>query len=273
MGNNRHSIGVFDSGLGGLTTVKEINKLLPKEDIIYLGDTARIPYGGRSKETILKYAKEDTAFLRKYDVKMIIAACGTVSSVLGDDVLSDDIPFLGVLAPAAAAAYAATQSGKIGVIGTSATIKSGAYGKAIKAIGEGNPHPKIFGKACPMLVHLVENGYTELENEAVRYFVEQYLKPIKDENVDTLILGCTHYPLLKDAIGTYMGEGVTLISPGEEAAKIAARELFKNELLSENEKGENRFFVTDSVENFEENAEIFLGESVHGKCERVSVSG
>jgi glutamate racemase len=269
---NRLSIGVFDSGLGGLTTVKEINKLLPNEHIIYLGDTARIPYGGRSKETILKYATEDTAFLRKHNVKMIIAACGTVSSVLGGDVLADDIPFLGVLAPAAAAAFSATKSGKIGVIGTSATIKSGSYEKAIKAIGTENSEMKIFGQACPMFVHLVENGYTDFENEAVRYFTEQYLKPIKDENVDTLILGCTHYPLLKNAIRTYMGDGVTLISPGEEAAKIAADMLSEKGLLAENDKGENRFFVTDSIENFEENAEIFLGESVHGLCSRVVVS-
>jgi glutamate racemase len=271
MATNRQSIGVFDSGLGGLTTVKEINKLLPNETIIYLGDTARIPYGGRSKHTILKYATEDTAFLRKHDVKMLIAACGTVSSVLGGDVLATDIPFLGVLAPAAAAAYSATKSGRIGVIGTSATIKSGSYEKAIKAIGDKNP--QIFGNACPMFVPLVENGYTDFENEAVRYFIEQYLKPIKDEDVDTLILGCTHYPLLKTAIATYMGKDVELISPGEEAAKIAAKLLSEKGFLTNNAKGENHFFVTDSVENFEENAEIFLGESVKGMCNKVVISG
>lgn len=267
---NDYAIGVFDSGVGGITAVKELNRILPNEDIIYFGDTARIPYGSRSKETILKYAAEDVAFLKTHKIKMIIAACGTVSSIIGTKPLTDDMPFTGVLLPAAQAACSATKNGKIGVIGTQATIKSGSYGKAIKTI---RPNTFVVGKACPLFVPLVENGYTELGNPVATLVAEQYLKPVKAEGVDTLILGCTHYPLLKDIIRDIMGEDVVLISPGEEAAKFANLCLMEQNLLNDREdKGRNIFYVSDSVDMFEENVKQFLGHEVHGDVFKVDIS-
>ena len=166
------AIGVFDSGMGGLTAVKELNAILPHENIIYFGDTARIPYGSRSPETVLRYAKEDVAFLRQYAVKMIIAACGTVSSIVGDQPFVTDMPFTGVVLPASETACRVTRNGKIGVIGTPATIRSGSYEKAIHKM---HPEMTVFGQACPLFVHLVENGYTDLHNPVTRLVAEEYL--------------------------------------------------------------------------------------------------
>ncbi len=260
---NNDAIGVFDSGIGGLTAVKELNKLLPNENIIYFGDTARVPYGSRSRETVMKYAKEDADFLRKHNIKMIIAACGTVSSVVGSKPFITDMPFTGVILPAVQAACSATRNGRIGVIGTPATIRSGSYAKAIKAV---NPHAKVFGNACPLLVHLVENGYIQRDNRITILAAEEYLEPIKAEGADTLILGCTHYPVIKDIIADIMGEGVRLISSGAEAAKYAYNCLLEKDMLSDRtQKGENTFYVSDSVQLFEENAGNFLGHAVEGK--------
>ena len=260
---NNDAIGVFDSGIGGLTAVKELNKILPNENIIYFGDTARIPYGSRSRETILKYAMQDTAFLRSHKIKMLIAACGTVSSIVGSKPLVEDIPYTGVLLPAAQAACGATKNGRIGVIGTVATIKSGSYAKIIKTI---RPSSFVVGNSCPLFVPLVENGFTGIENKVTRMVAEQYLEPIKNEGVDTLILGCTHYPIISDIIADIMGDGVTLISSGEEAAKYAYNCLLEKDMLTEREeKGKNEFYVSDSVELFEENAKQFLGHKVEGE--------
>lgn len=259
---NNEAIGVFDSGIGGLTTVKELNELLPNENIIYFGDTARLPYGTRSKDTIIKYANQDVNFLKKHKIKMIIAACGTISSVIGSKPLVDDMPFTGVLLPAAQAACGATRNGRIGVIGTQATIKSGSYGKAIKNI---RPNTFVVGNPCPLFVPLVENGYTDLGNPVTTLVAEQYLKIMKDEGVDTLILGCTHYPILKDIIADIMGDDVKLISPGAEAAKYANMCLLDKDLLNDSESiGKNTYFVSDSIEMFESNAKMFLGHDVHG---------
>lgn len=260
---NNDGIGVFDSGMGGLTAVKELNRLLPNENIIYLGDTARVPYGSRSRETVMRYARQDAEFLRKHKIKMIIAACGTVSSVVGTKPFIEDMPFTGVILPAAQAACAATKNGRIGVIGTPATIRSGSYAKAIKSV---NPHVSVIGNSCPLFVHLVENGYTDKDNKITRLAAEEYLEPIKAENVDTLILGCTHYPVIKDIISDVMGEKVTLISSGMEAAKYAHSCLFERDLLSDRtEMGKNIFYVSDSTELFKENAENFLGHPVEGE--------
>ncbi|MBQ5317716.1 MAG: glutamate racemase [Oscillospiraceae bacterium] len=267
---NNNAIGVFDSGLGGLTCVKELNKLIPNENIIYFGDNARVPYGARGKETILEYAKQDIAFIKKHNVKMIIAACGTVSSVLGSSKTSDgDIAFSGVLLPAAQTACSVTKNGKIGVIGTDATIKSGSYGKAIRSI---RPDIKVIGNSCPLFVPLVENGFTDRNNPVTKLVVEQYLSPLKKEGVDTLILGCTHYPIIRDAIADYMGENVTLISSGEEVAKYAYTTLMKNDMLSDSHTpGTNIYYTSDSVELFEENAHAFLGNSINGKIFKVGI--
>ncbi|MBQ8514573.1 MAG: glutamate racemase [Ruminococcus sp.] len=256
------AIGVFDSGMGGLTAVQELNRILPNENIIYFGDTARIPYGSRSRETILRYAKEDVAFLRRHKIKMIIAACGTVSSVAAEHPIVTDLPFTGVIAPAIEAACEATRKKRIGIIGTPATIRSGSY---IKAIAQTHPDVMVIPQACPLFVHLVENGYTDFHNPVTRLVAEEYLAPIRKENVDVLILGCTHYPVIADLIGDIMGPEVKLISAGAEAAKYAKKCLTEQGLLSDRtEKGRNTYYVSDSTEMFEENARYFLQEEVHG---------
>lgn len=267
---NNNAIGVFDSGLGGLTCVKELNKLIPNENIVYFGDNARVPYGARGRETIIEYANQDIAFIKKHNVKMIIAACGTVSSVLGSNKISDgDIAFSGVLLPAAQTACTVTRNGKIGVIGTDATIKSGSYGKAIRGI---RPDVTVIGNSCPLFVPLVENGFTNRDNPVTKLVVEQYLSPLKKEGVDTLILGCTHYPIIRDAIADYMGENVTLISSGEEVAKYAYNMLMRNDMLTEREEhGINTYYTSDSVELFEENAHAFLGDSLNGQIYKVGI--
>lgn len=268
---NNNAIGVFDSGLGGLTCLKELNKLIPNEDVIYFGDTARLPYGTRSRETILQYAAQDVAFVKSKGVKLIIAACGTVSSVLGSGKTSDgDVPFTGVLLPAAQAACGLTRNGKIGVIGTETTIRSGAYGKAIRSI---RSDISVVGKACPMFVPLVENGYSDRDNPVTKLIAEEYLEPIKKEGVDTLILGCTHYPIIRDIIADYMGESVKIISSGEEAAKFAYNMLTAKDMLTDREEtGTNTYYTSDSVTLFEENAKAFLGsERINGNVHKVAI--
>ena len=267
---NNSAIGVFDSGIGGLTCVKELNRLMPNENIVYFGDTARIPYGTRSKETILKYAEQDIALIKKHNIKMIIAACGTVSSVFGvSKKMAGDIPFTGVLLPTVQEACSRTRNGKIGVIGTAATIKSGAYGKAIRTI---RSDVSVVGNPCPLFVPLVENGFTSRDNPVTKLVVEQYLAPVKKEGVDTLILGCTHYPMLTEAIRDYMGEGVELISSGSAAANYACAFLTGRDMLTDrSERGRNEFYCSDSSALFTENARAFLGEEINGTVTEVSM--
>lgn len=263
------AIGVFDSGMGGLTTVKELNALLPQENIIYFGDTARIPYGSRSPETVLRYAKEDVAFLRKYAVKMIIAACGTVSSIVGDQPLVTDVPFTGVVLPAVRAARAVTKNGRVGIIGTPATVRSGSYEKAMQTIC---PEITVVPQGCPLFVHLVENGYTDFKNQVTRLVAEEYLAPVRSAGVDTLILGCTHYPVIRDIIADLMGPKVQLISSGAEAAKYAKQCLLEQDLLTDRKTdGENTYYVSDSTEMFIENAGHFLQRDVVGKVFRCNL--
>ncbi|WP_294483541.1 glutamate racemase [uncultured Ruminococcus sp.] len=266
---NNSPIGVFDSGVGGLTCVKELAKLLPHEDIVYLGDTARVPYGTRSKETIAEYTAQDMEFLRGHNVKMILVACGTASSVImsSPEFSGKTEPsYSGVVKPAANAACASTKNGRIGVIATGATIRSGSYGKVIRSI---DPSAKVIGKACPMFVPLVENGYISKDCAPTRYFAEEYLECMKREQVDTLILGCTHYPLLADLISDIMGDGVKLISAGAELARFAVKTLtFSDELAEREEQGSQKLYCTDSPELFSENVERFLGESFSGTVEK-----
>ncbi len=267
---NNAAIGVFDSGMGGLTCVKELNEIMPNENIIYFGDTARLPYGTRSRETIMQYAEQDIAFVKKHNVKMIIAACGTVSSIVGiNKNNAGDIPFTGVLLPTVQAACTKTRNGKIGVIGTAATIKSGSYGKAIRNI---RSDVSIIGKACPLFVPLVENGFADRNDPVAKLVVERYLEPIKREGVDTLILGCTHYPILRDAIADYMGEGVELISSGSEVAKYTSAFLTRNEMLTDsNVHGTNTYYSSDSVEMFAENAHLIFGGELNGSVTKVDM--
>lgn len=265
---NDQAIGIFDSGIGGLTCVKEMNRLLPHENIVYFGDTARIPYGTKSRETVMQYAKQDIDFIRRHNVKMIIAACGTVSSVMGAVKDIDGIPFTGVVTPAAQAACAATRNGRIGVIGTPATIRSGSYGRAIRTI---RSDAAVIGNACPLFVTMAENGVTSKDDIVVKEMVARYLAPVKKEKVDVLILGCTHYPMFYDAIAEYMGSGVTLLSSGAEAAKYALNVLTAKNMLSDSEEnGKNIFYASDDTAMFEENTRVFLGEDLVGEVRSVS---
>ena len=198
-------IGVFDSGLGGLTAVRELEAILPDEKIVYFGDTGRVPYGTRGSSVICKYAADDCDFLERHDVKMIIAACGTVSSVAAEIIHSRRVPCVDVVEPTAREAVAATRNNKIGIIGTSATVKSGSYAKVIEAL---LPEAEVFAEECPMLVPLVENGWIGEDDKIAALAVERYLEPLKAQGIDTLILGCTHFPLLVPHIaGDYIAVG------------------------------------------------------------------
>ncbi|MBK7143271.1 MAG: glutamate racemase [bacterium] len=266
-------IGVFDSGVGGLTVARELFKILPHEDVIYFGDVGRAPYGGRSKEIITSFTHQDVAFLMEHHVKFIICACNTASAVALDEVRKgSDVQMIGVIEPGAKAAVARTQSGRIGVIGTVATISSNSYARTIHEI---DPKIKVFSLACPLFVPLVEEGY--INKEATYLIARDYLKTMKDVDVDTLILGCTHYPLLKHVIADVMGDRVMLIDSGEETARVA-RDLMQSEHLlnaatdkGHNLPGEHKFFVSDVPEKFSSVATRFLGEVVDN-ITRVDIS-
>lgn len=263
-------IGVFDSGLGGLTTVKELRRLLPGESIVYFGDTGRVPYGTRSRETIIKYANQDISFLLKHNVKMIISACATVSSTIPYGVGKGlSVPFTGVLLPAAQAACALSSGGVIGVVGTPATIRLGEFGKLIRSI---RPEARVVGNPCPLLVPIVENGLISPDDEIARLAVEMYVKPLKEEGVDTLILGCTHYPLLYEVFNRAFDYKVTLIDSGREAARGVRSFLSENNMLSGSEKGSCQYYVSDSVDGFVQIAELFLGNKIdEGSVHKVDI--
>lgn len=265
-------IGVFDSGVGGLTVVRELHKLLPGEDILYFGDTGRVPYGTRSREIIRRYAAQDIRYLMSHDVKAIVAACGTVSANFSEKDVADmgvDIPYHTIVLPATRKACAMSSGGRIGVIATPAATRSGAYGRAVRSIA---PTAKVFGNACPLLVPLVENGMIGADNQITRLTVELYLAPLRDEKIDTLILGCTHYPLLYDIINEVLDYQVTLIDAGATAAQQVQADLLEAGLLAtEGHTGSTRYRVTDSAENFMEVARHFLAEDISATLEYVDV--
>lgn len=248
--NDSAPIGVFDSGVGGLTVVREIMHQIPNEKIIYFGDTARVPYGSKSKETVTRYSRQIIRFLEKQDVKAIVVACNTASAYALDELEKvSDIPMLGVVKPGARTASDVTRNGKIGVIGTEATIGSRIYSRYIKEI---NPGAEVLGKACPLFVPLVEEGL--LNDPVTDEIAMRYLSGLIDSGIDTLILGCTHYPLIRDTVAKVMGEEVTLVNPAYETAR-ELRELLERGHLLHREKpelGENRyqFFVSDAAEKF-----------------------
>ena len=268
---DKRPIGVFDSGLGGLTAVRELRRLLPGEDIVYFGDTGRVPYGSRSKETIIKYARQDAAFLNTFDPKAIVIACGTVSAN-ALDVLSQEnaIPVLGVVDPAAHAAAAASKNGRIGLIGTEASIRSMAYERALAAL---RPEAQVFAKACPLFVPLVENGRFKPGDAVAELVVAEYLEPLKAAGVDTLVLGCTHYPLLRETIAAYMGSDVTLIDAGGACAHRVAEVLGGSGARSGwTGGGHCRYFVSDSVDGFAKLASLFLGEDVTDDVNQIDIT-
>ncbi len=264
-------IGVFDSGLGGLTAVRELARIMPEEDLVYFGDTGRVPYGGRSRETIIRYARQDVAFLSTFRPKAIVVACGTVSTT-ALDVLKTEwaVPIFGVVEPAARAAARCTKSGRVGLIGTKATIRSGAYERALDAL---RPGTRVVARACPLLVPLVENGRYQPGDIVAETVVAEYLSPIREETVDTLMLGCTHYPLLKPLIARYMGPEVTLVDVGEQCAKWVAGQLSGQGLRSgRTVPGKHRFFVSDDSGDFAALASAFLGEDVGGEVKEIDIT-
>lgn len=265
--NYQAPIGIFDSGVGGLTVAKKIFQILPKEDVIYFGDTARYPYGPRSKESVKKFSLQNINFLLSQKVKCIVVACNTASALALDDLEKDHkIPMIGVVKPGALAAAKATRNGKIGVIGTLGTISSGAYKKAIHEI---DPQKKVYSVACPLFVALAEEGY--IDKKATHLIAQEYLGPLIKKKVDTLVLGCTHYPLLKKVISKTMGKEVKLIDSAEEAAIEVKKALSQKGLLKRvNLKTQNsgksgktpfrRFYVSDVPDRFVEVGERFLSE-------------
>ena len=262
-------IGVFDSGLGGLTCVKRLMDVMPGEDIIYLGDTGRVPYGGRSRETIIRYARQDIAFLRSFDIKAVVAACGTVSTNGLEEIAGDyPIPVFGVADAAARAAAKATKNGRIGLIGTRASIRSRAYDEKILKL---LPGAEIFKKACPLFVPLVEEGRVGEDDQVLRLVAEGYLTPLRDAGVDTLILGCTHYPLIAGTVAAVMGPGVRLIDTGAETAEMLRRTLAGSDALSDRARGRCCYYVTDSAEDFGRAASLFLDSHVEGDVRRVTL--
>lgn len=252
------AIGVFDSGIGGLTVFKELARRLPREHLLYLGDTARLPYGSKSPETVTSFAIEIADFFVERGVKLLVVACNTMSAVALDALRARyDLPVVGVIAPGAHAAVAATSRGRIGVIGTEATIASGAYEREIRARA---PNAEIFARACPLFVPLAEEGW--LDNDVARRTVALYLASLKKSGIDSLILGCTHYPLLRGAIADFIGPSVRIVDSAEETAGEVRQVLREHGLLRPRGRGAASFFVTDAVQRFLQVGERFYGASV-----------
>ncbi len=260
-------IGVFDSGLGGLTALSTLEKILPEEKTVYFGDTGRVPYGTRTKETVIKYALQDMRFLMTHNIDAVLIACGTVSSTAIDRIREDfDIPVFGVVEPSAREAVRLTGNGIVAAIGTGVTIAQKAYEKAIAEI---DSNVRVIASACPLFVPLVENGFTEKDNEITKLVAEKYLADIKASGADTLILGCTHFPIIADIISEVL-PGVTLINSGEAAAHALKAELKERNLLKKDGGGCD-FYVSEASGNFEKLAGMFLGRSVSGNVTAIDI--
>lgn len=288
MKNNNRPIGIFDSGLGGLTVVKEIIKQLPGENIVYFGDTARVPYGTKSKETIIKYSIENTKFLLNFNIKLLVVACNTSSSYALPTLkkmLSPKIPVVGVIEPGAIAVSKKTKNYRIGVIGTSATIKSGSYTKIIIKILK-NKKIKVFSTSCPLFVPLIEEGWMDkiyqekllLEGKKhkenieyriinheniLRYVATEYLLPLKKQKIDSLVLGCTHYPAIKNILQDVIGKEVILVDSAEETARYVSEILSNKKMKStSNKNGKIMFYVSDDPEKFKLIGSLLLQKKI-----------
>lgn len=247
-------IGVFDSGVGGLTVAREIMRQLPNESIVYFGDMARVPYGSKSKDTVISFSKQIVRFLQEKEVKAIVIACNTASAFALSEIVSEvDIPVIGVIEPGAKAANAITNNGKIGIIATEGTVRSGMYSKVIKKI---NPEVEVFQKACPLFVPLVEEGL--LYDSITIEVADRYLHDLLSYGIDTLVLGCTHYPLIRRTIQKVAGEGVTLVSPAYETAKELETIINDKRLGSGSESATHEFYVSDSADRFKKLASSIL---------------
>ncbi len=257
--NRSNSVGVFDSGIGGLTVVKQINSFLPNEGIVYFGDTARVPYGSKSNSTVIEYSLQDAKLLISKNVKIIVAACNTASSV-ALDILREryDVPIIGMIKPGAKMAVEKTRNGKIGVIGTNATIRNNAYSKELHLLDK---KLEVIEKACPLFVPLAEEGW--IDHKATFAIAEEYLSELRDSGIDTLILGCTHYPILADVIQKVVGTSVKLIDSGT-AASMMVEEYLEGRNLRNNSAvlGNNEYYVSDLPTRFKEVAQRFLGKKI-----------
>lgn len=266
------AIGIFDSGIGGLTVLQAIARTLPAEHLLYLGDTARVPYGAKSPATVTRFSIEVVRYLMRQPLKMLVIACNTASACsLGALVETVDpaggIPVVGVIGPGAHAALAATHNGRVGVLGTESTIRQGAYQRVLQSMA---PGLQVYGQACPLFVPLAEEGWTD--NEVSEATARRYLEPLLPQALDTLILGCTHYPLLKPTIARVMGEHVTLIDSAEATAREVQALLSTRGLLRQDrEPGRRHFMVTDAPERFARVGEKFLGAPL-GDVELVTLS-
>lgn len=266
---NPRPIGVFDSGMGGLTAVRRLRRIMPSEHIIYFGDTARVPYGNRSKETLLQYARQDLRFLSGFDLKAVVIACGTVSTNCLDELrLESGLPMVGVVEPAVERAAEMTKLGKIGLVGTRASVASGAYERALAKIA---PGLDMLALACPLFVPLVEEGRCQPGDVVIETVAREYLEPLREKGVDVLILGCTHYPLLSQVIGNVMGPNVRLVDVGAEAARACRNLLAENDALGEGPGGVC-CYTSDRAANFQRLASLFLGEDLSGRVEQVDIS-
>lgn len=271
---DQRPIGVFDSGLGGLTMVKELCRLLPGEDIIYLGDTGRVPYGTRSRDTIIEYADQDAAFLASMDIKAMVIACNTVCGVAFDKLkFAYDMPMYEVVKTPAKVAAETTKNGNIGIIGTAATVRSGAYERVLYEI---SASLNVYSVACPLFVPLAEEGWTKPDNEAANLIAHHYLYDLRNKGIDTLILGCTHYSLLTDIIARAIGYGVTLIDSGAQTAKYVATNMKERGILREDgengeHRGTQRYYVTDSASDFAAHAAKFLESDVQGMVKQITL--
>jgi glutamate racemase len=258
MASTDDAIGIFDSGVGGLTVVQALLGVLPHEHLVYLGDTGRHPYGIKSAETVTDYSIENAEFLVRRGVKVVVVACNTASSVALDALAARlTVPVVGVIEPGARAATARSRSGRVGVIGTEATIASGAYTRALRAL---RPGIEVYSRPCPLFVPLAEEGW--LEGPIPRSVAETYLASLCKSGIDTLVLGCTHYPLLRPVIGAVVGEGVTLVDSADETARAVAALLEARALARPSGTGSTSFFVTDVPDRFIRIGQRFLGARV-----------
>lgn len=267
---NQQPIGVFDSGLGGLTAVRQLRRIMPSENIIYFGDTSRVPYGNRSRDTILKYARQDMRFLRSFDLKAVVIACGTVSSNCLETLQAENnIPVIGVVAPAVQRAASLTRNKRVGLVATRASVRSGAYERMFHAM---SPEVQLFSKACPLFVPLVEEGRCRPGDRVIEQVAEEYLAELKGKGVDTLVLGCTHYPLLAEVIGQVMGPEVALVDVGAESARAARTLLTAQNAQAERKAGAASFYTSDRAEDFERLASLFLQEDITNQAREIDIS-
>ena len=262
-------IGVFDSGVGGLTVAREISRQLPYENIVYFGDTARVPYGSKSQNTIIRFSEQIIRFLRTKQVKAIVIACNTASALALDAVKDEfDLPIIGVVIPGARAAVEATTNGKVGVVGTEATVQSGMYTKVIQGM---NPKIEVIEKACPLFVPLVEEGFKE--HIVTREIIEYYLESMRNTDIDAMILGCTHYPLLRSKIREYMGDRIQIVNPAYETA-LELGKLLKEQNMQSTGQGQSdfpyRFYVSDLAEKFKGFANSILPFDVE-KTQKIDI--